>query len=245
MRYSTGSCRPVTLGGDGVEHYDGFFRSFRDEDVAPIVAAMAATGQVSSMLCFSPDFTDPDERRRRTSRGSTRRSISPSAWDDVLPTLSGQNPGLSARTAWRAPWKGCCDRSSAERRGVTLCLENHYKDGTWHSPSSRSPGRSFRDPRSCRFTEPRGQSRPVERDCRRLRSDPFPRSRAAGRHDARVRSLAGPRATLAELRQSDGTIGYSDKLRHGEVGKGRSTTTRSSPASRAPDMPGGSRSRTA
>jgi sugar phosphate isomerase/epimerase len=29
-----------------------------------------------------------------------------------------------------------------------------------------------------------------------------------------------PGATLAELRQSDGTIGYSDKLKHGEVGKG-------------------------
>jgi sugar phosphate isomerase/epimerase len=27
-------------------------------------------------------------------------------------------------------------------------------------------------------------------------------------------------ATLDELRQSDGTLGYSDKLKHGEVGKG-------------------------
>lgn len=29
-----------------------------------------------------------------------------------------------------------------------------------------------------------------------------------------------PGATLDELRQSDGTIGYSDKLKHGETGKG-------------------------
>ena len=29
-----------------------------------------------------------------------------------------------------------------------------------------------------------------------------------------------PGATLDELRQSDGSIGYSDKLRHGETGKG-------------------------
>jgi sugar phosphate isomerase/epimerase len=27
-------------------------------------------------------------------------------------------------------------------------------------------------------------------------------------------------ATLEELRQADGTIGYSDKLKHGETGKG-------------------------
>ena len=33
------------------------------------------------------------------------------------------------------------------------------------------------------------------------------------------RSLA-PGATLDELRQSDGTIGYSTKLMHGETGKG-------------------------
>ena len=29
-----------------------------------------------------------------------------------------------------------------------------------------------------------------------------------------------PGATLDDLRQSDGTIGYSDKLRHGETGQG-------------------------
>jgi sugar phosphate isomerase/epimerase len=29
-----------------------------------------------------------------------------------------------------------------------------------------------------------------------------------------------PGATLDDLRQADGTIGYSDKLRHGETGKG-------------------------
>ena len=29
-----------------------------------------------------------------------------------------------------------------------------------------------------------------------------------------------PGATLDELRQADGSIGYSDKLRHGETGKG-------------------------
>ena len=33
------------------------------------------------------------------------------------------------------------------------------------------------------------------------------------------RSLA-PGATIEELRASDGTIGYSDKLRHGETGRG-------------------------
>ena len=55
------------LGGEGIEHYDGFFPSLAPADVDPIVRAMEATGQISSMLCFSPDFThpDPDERARQ------------------------------------------------------------------------------------------------------------------------------------------------------------------------------------
>jgi len=50
----------ATLGGEGVEHYDGFFRSLAPENVEPIKREMAATGQVTSMICFSPDFTHPD-----------------------------------------------------------------------------------------------------------------------------------------------------------------------------------------
>src|SRR5687768_6268120 len=60
----------ATLGGEGIEHYDGFFPSLAPADVDPIVRAMEATGQISSMLCFSPDFTHPDagERRRQVER---------------------------------------------------------------------------------------------------------------------------------------------------------------------------------
>ena len=37
----------ATLGGEGIEHYDGFFRSLAPADVDPIVAAMAETGQIT------------------------------------------------------------------------------------------------------------------------------------------------------------------------------------------------------
>ena len=60
----------ATLGGEGIEHYDEFFVSYDENDVAPVMAAMAETSQISSMLCFSPDFThpDPDERQRQVER---------------------------------------------------------------------------------------------------------------------------------------------------------------------------------
>ena len=50
----------ATLGGEGVEHYDEFFRSPAPEHVDPVLDAMRETGQITSMLCFSPNFTHPD-----------------------------------------------------------------------------------------------------------------------------------------------------------------------------------------
>ena len=38
------------LGGEGVEHYDGFLRSDGDADVDPNVRALAETGQTTSMM---------------------------------------------------------------------------------------------------------------------------------------------------------------------------------------------------
>jgi len=40
----------ASLGGEGVEHYDGFFRSLSPADVDPVVRVMAETGQITSMI---------------------------------------------------------------------------------------------------------------------------------------------------------------------------------------------------
>src|SRR5690242_4970286 len=65
----------AALGAEGVEHYDGFFRSYEPADVDPIVKTMADTGQVSSMLCFSPDFTADGEGERARQIERQRRAI--------------------------------------------------------------------------------------------------------------------------------------------------------------------------
>ncbi len=62
----------ATLGAEGVEHYDGFFKSLDEAGVAPVRRTLEETGQVSSLLCFSPDFTHPD-RGERTARSNGRR----------------------------------------------------------------------------------------------------------------------------------------------------------------------------
>ena len=65
----------ATLGSEGVEHYDQFFPSYDERDVAPVMDAMAATGQVSSMMCFSPDFTHPDKDERARQVERQKRAI--------------------------------------------------------------------------------------------------------------------------------------------------------------------------
>src|SRR2546422_8516581 len=52
------------LGGEGLEHYDGFFRSLDPAGVDPILRTIEETGQRTSMICFSPDFTHPDREER-------------------------------------------------------------------------------------------------------------------------------------------------------------------------------------
>ncbi|MCA1561189.1 MAG: sugar phosphate isomerase/epimerase, partial [Acidobacteria bacterium] len=126
------------LGGEGVEHYDGFFRSFAPKDVDPIVRVMEETGQVTSMLCFSPDFTHPDadERARQLQRQMDAIDLTARLGARHCRTLSGQRfPGLSREEGVDRTVDGI-GRSldHAEKRGVVLCLENHYKDGTWRYP---------------------------------------------------------------------------------------------------------------
>ena len=216
----------ATLDGEGLEHYDGFFRSFRDEDVDPVRAAMAETGQVSSMLCFSPDFThpDPDERARQVERQKAAIDLTVKLGTRFCRTLSGQAlPGLSRRDGVERTVDGLVrSLEYAERRDVTLCLENHYKDGTWRYPEFAQPEEIFLEI--------------LDRvDSPRLGVQYDPSNAIVGGYDpiaflervlprvvtmhASDRSLA-PGATLEDLKSSDGATGYSDKLRHGEVGKG-------------------------
>jgi sugar phosphate isomerase/epimerase len=214
------------LDGEGVEHYDGFFRSFAAADVDPVVRAMAETGQVSSMLCFSPDFThdDPAERARQVERQATAIDLSVTLGTRFCRTLSGQaRPGLTRREGIERTVDGLLrSLEHAERRDVVLCMENHYKDGTWQYPEFAQPEDVFLEI--------------LDRvDSPRLGVQYDPSNAIVGGYDpigflekvlprvvtmhASDRSLA-PGATIEDLRERDGAVGYSDKLRHGEIGLG-------------------------
>ena len=137
----------AALGGEGIEHYDGFFRSLRPEHVDPVIRVMEETGQVTSMLCFSPDFTHPDadERRRQVERQKAAIDLTVRLGARHCRTLSGQRfPGLTREEGVARTVEGIRrSLEHAERRGVVLCMENHYKDGTWRYPEFAQPEEIF------------------------------------------------------------------------------------------------------
>jgi sugar phosphate isomerase/epimerase len=226
MDYSWWLRQAATLGAEGVEHYDGFFRSLDDAGVEPVRRVLEETGQVSSMLCFSPDFTHPDaaERARQVERQKAAIDLCVTLGIRHCRTLSGQrHPGMTRREGVERTVEGILrSLEHAERRGVVLCLENHYKDGNWQYPEFAQPEDVFLEVLG-RIASP---SLGVQYDPSNATVggyDPVAflekvKSRVVTMH-ASDRYLA-PGATLDELRQADGSLGYSDKLRHGETGQG-------------------------
>ena len=224
MDYTAWIRAAAALGGEGLEHYDGFFHG--DRGVPAALAAMAETGQISSMLCFSPDFThpDPEERTRQVARQRGAIDLAVMLGTRFCRTLSGQaRPGLTRGEGLARTIEGL-ERSLeyAEQRDVVLCLENHYKDGTWLYPEFAQPEDVFLEILD-RVPSPRLGVQYDPSNAIVGGYDPIAfldkvASRVVTVH-ASDRSLA-PGATIEDLRASDGATGYSDKLRHGETGRG-------------------------
>src|SRR5678809_1403579 len=117
------------LGGEGIEHYDGFFPSLAAADVERVHRLIEQTGQVTSMICFSPDFTHPDaaERLRQVERQKAAIDLTVRLGAKHCRTLSGQRYPELSRADGIARTVAGVKRSLeyADRRGVVLCMENH------------------------------------------------------------------------------------------------------------------------
>lgn len=216
----------ASLGGEGVEHYDGFFKTLAPADVDPIVRAMEETNQITSMLCFSPDFThpDPDERRRQVERQKAAIDLTVRLGAVHCRTLSGQRYPDLARGEGIARTVEAIRRSLdyAEKRGVVLCMENHYKDGTWRYPEFAQPEDIFLEIieqiESPFFGVQYDPSNAVVGGFDPIAFLEKVRHRVVTVH-ASDRYLA-PGATLDDLALGDGATGYASALKHGETGKG-------------------------
>jgi sugar phosphate isomerase/epimerase len=226
MNYAAWIHDAATLGGEGVEHYDEFFPSYDARDVDPVLAAMAETNQVTSMLCFSPDFThpDPDERARQVARQKAAIDLSVRIGTRYCRTLTGQKyPDLPVKEGV-ARAVDCIKRSLeyAETRDVILCLENHYKVGDWLYPEFAQMEDVFLQVidsiDSPHFGVQYDPSNAVVGGFDPLAFLEKVKHRVVTMH-ASDRYLV-PGTTIEEIRSADGTVGYPDKLRHGVTGEG-------------------------
>lgn len=218
-----------TLDADGLEMYDGFFESFDTAYLDRVGEALAASGFAMPMLCCSPNFTHPvaEERKREVERHAERIRITSylGGKGAVCRVLSGQRYPQVARQEGVA-WVIECLQALlpvAREYNVILGMENHYKDGFWKYPEFAQKADVFLEIiQAIDPAEPFG-----------VQYDPSNAIVAGDDPLALLRAVAGrvvsmhasdryltEGATLEELRQSDGTLGYSQSLRHGVTGQG-------------------------
>ena len=217
------------LDADGLEMYSGFFTSFEPAYLDRVGEAIASAGFAMPMLCCSPDFTapDPDNRKREIEREAQMIDIARRLGGRraVCRVLSGQRyPNLT----WEQGREWVLEAIQqllpvAREHDVVLGMENHYKDGFWQYPEFAQKADRFVD--IVESVEDRAYFG-VQYDPSNAivaGDDPIKLlERIAGRvvsMHASDRYLAEG-ATLEDLRQSDGTLGYSSNLRHGVTGKG-------------------------
>ena len=126
------------LGVDGLEMHWLFFDDTGQVFLDQVIDRCQAHGLSTPMMCFSPDFTQPDLKDRLAELDKQKQAIDLTAalGGQFCRVLSGQNrPGLERKQA--VAW--CVEMireavAYAAGRGVILNLENHYKDGYWQYP---------------------------------------------------------------------------------------------------------------
>jgi sugar phosphate isomerase/epimerase len=214
------------LGGEGIEHYDGFLSPLGPDAAARVRDVMEETGQVSSMLCFSPDFTHPDadERARQVQRQRDAIDLCVALGVRYCRTLSGQRfPDMSRADGVARTVDGITrSLEYAAEREVVLCMENHYKDGNWKYPEFAQAEDVFLEIieqiDSPWFGVQYDPSNAIVGGYDPIAFLEKVKLRVVTMH-ASDRYLADG-ATLDDLRQADGSTGYSAALKHGETGKG-------------------------
>ena len=182
-------------------------------------------GLTVPMLCCSPDFTHPDPAFRQAQVDQEKR------WIDMIAALggkfcrvlSGQRRPAVSREHGLDYASGCIAACAEHARGcgITLTIENHYKDQYWEHPEFAQRMDVF-----CELLDR------LPEDGVRVNYDPSNTLLAGedplallGRVKSRVATMHASDRYLAEgtvedLRREEDTLGYARRLHHGVIGRG-------------------------
>lgn len=214
------------LGLDGLEYYSGFLELADPARWPEARRTVEANGLVIPMLCCSPDFSHPDAEFRRIEieKEKTWIRMAASLGASFCRVLSGQRrPELTREQGLSLvveSIEACLPE--AEACGVTLIIENHYKDDFWSYPEFAQKMDVFcelvdriRHPRFGVNYDPSNAFLAGDDPLELLRRV---KHRVVTMH-ASDRYLAS--GTLEDLRREEGGAeGYAKRLRHGTIGQG-------------------------
>ena len=215
----------IALDVDGLEFYSGFLDLRQRSDWGRHRKLVEDHGLSVPMLCCSPDFTHPDAEHRRQEVEKELGWIEMAAalGCSTCRVLSGQRRPEVTRDEGLDYAAGCIEEClpSAEAAGITLVIENHYKDDFWLYPEFAQAMDVFCDlvdrvesPHFGVNYDPSNTLLAGEDPLELLRRV---RHRVVSMH-ASDRFLA--EGTIEDLRREETSVGYARRLSHGEIGKG-------------------------
>jgi sugar phosphate isomerase/epimerase len=214
----------ATLGVEGLEFYVGFL----DDDPAFLKktkAALEKHGLAMPMLCCSPDFTQPDPALLQAEIDREKRMIEITAFfgGHFCRVLSGQRRAGLSRAAGVAQVVRVITSllPFAEKHGVVLTMENHYKDNYWQYPEFAQKMDVFAEIVD-QINSPWFGVNYDPSNAFLAGDDPLV---LLDRVKHRVVSMhASDRylkfGTLDDLRKEEDSVGYASRLAHGVIGKG-------------------------
>ena len=211
---------------DGLEFYNNFADVKDPANWPKIRKAVEDTGMVIPMMCASPDFTIPDAALRKKEVEHEIKAIEMSAalGAKYCRVLSGQR----RKDITREEGMGYVVESInacipvAEKLGITLIIENHYKDDFWTEPEFAQMMDVFVDLVS-RIDSPSfgvnfDPSNAIAAGEEPLELLDKVKHRVLTMH-ASDRYLAS--GTIEDLRKAEGgSAGYVSFFKHGVIGKG-------------------------
>lgn len=215
----------ATLGVDGLEFYCGFRDLQNAANLPKIRAALEAEGLVMPMLCCSPDFTHPDQEFRDKQIALEKEWINMTAelGGEYCRVLSGQRRPEISRSEGVDFTVGAIEAClpHAEKAGVKLIIENHYKDNYWKYPEFAQKMDIF-----CEIVDR------IDSPIFGVNYDPS-NTLLAGEEPLELLERVKHRVltmhasdrylssgTIEDLRKEEDSIGYASRLEHGVIGQG-------------------------
>ncbi len=216
----------VKLDIDGLEWYAGFLEMQDESNWLKFRKQVEDHGKVIPMMCCSPDFTHPDKSFRE------KEIVKQKRWIDMTYSLSGsfcrvlsgqRRPELSIDEGVKLAAE-CIETCLpyAQERGITLIIENHYKDDFWEYPEFAQKMDVF-----CKLVDR------IHHPNFGVNYDPS-NTFLAGEEPLELLYRVSNRVvtmhasdrylkdgTIEDLRREEGgAVGYARRLSHGEIGKG-------------------------